>query len=69
MQKNFLGVKARWKNYTFQGLPATVAVFCVLLFPEQGEEGIAASFGTTAFVILALPDSFSTQPHTRPNAS
>jgi CBS-domain-containing membrane protein len=62
IREEFLEVKAYWKNYVFQSLLATGAVFCVLLFLEHGEEVIVASLGATAFVVFALPDSFSAKP-------
>ena len=62
IREELLEVKAYWKNYVFQSLLATLAVFCVLLFLEPGEEVIIASLGATAFIIFALPDSFSAQP-------
>jgi CBS-domain-containing membrane protein len=55
-------VKTHWKNYVFQSLLATVSLFCVLIFLEQGEEVIVASLGATAFVVFALPNSLTAQP-------
>ena len=55
-------VKTHWKNYVFQSLLATVSLFCVLIFLEQGEEVIVASLGATAFVVFALPNNISAQP-------
>ena len=55
-------VKQYWRNYVFQSLLATVALFCVLIFLEQGEQVIVASLGATAFVVFALPNSFTAQP-------
>lgn len=54
--------KQHWRNYVFQSLLATVSVFCVLIFLEQGEEIIIASLGATAFVVFALPDKVTAQP-------
>jgi CBS-domain-containing membrane protein len=54
--------KDYWKNYVFQSLLATVSLFCVLVFLEQGEEIIVASLGATAFVVFALPNKFTAYP-------
>lgn len=62
IREEFLEVKAYWRNYVFQSLLATISVFCVLLFLEHGEEVIIASLGASAFIVFALPDSFSAQP-------
>jgi CBS domain-containing membrane protein len=55
-------VKEYWKNYVFQSLLATVSLFCVLIFLEQGEQVIVASLGATAFVVFALPNKFTAYP-------
>lgn len=55
-------VRMHWKNYVLQSLLATVSVFCVLIFLEQGEKVIVASLGATAFVVFALPNNISAQP-------
>ena len=55
-------VQSHWRNYVFQSLLATISVFCVLVFLEQGEEVIVASLGATAFVVFALPNNLSAQP-------
>lgn len=55
-------VKTHWRNYVFQNLLATVSLFCVLIFLEQGEEVIVASLGATAFVVFALPNNLTAQP-------
>ena len=55
-------VKAHWKNYVFQSLLATMSLFCVLIFLEQGEKVIVASLGATAFVVFALPNNLTAQP-------
>ena len=62
IREEFLEVKAYWRNYVFQSLLATASLFCVLLFLEQGEQIIVASLGATAFVVFALPNSFTAQP-------
>ena len=51
-----------WRNYVFQSLLATVSLFCVLIFLEQGEQVIVASLGATAFVVFALPNNLTAQP-------
>lgn len=59
-------VTSHWRNYVFQSLLATSAIFCVLLFLEHADEGkevVVASLGATAFVVFALPNSFSAQPY------
>ncbi|MDH4201754.1 MAG: HPP family protein [Phycisphaerae bacterium] len=55
-------VRAHWKNYLLQSLLATVSLFCVLIFLEQGEQVIVASLGATAFVVFAMPNNISAQP-------
>jgi CBS domain-containing membrane protein len=55
-------VKEYWRNYVFQSLLATVSLFCVLIFLEQGEQVIVASLGATAFVVFALPNNLTAQP-------
>ena len=51
-----------WRNYVFQSLLATMSLFCVLIFLEQGEQVIVASLGATAFVVFALPNNLTAQP-------
>ena len=55
-------VKSHWRNYIFQSLLATVSLFCVLVFLEQGSEVIVASLGATAFVVFALPNNLTAGP-------
>lgn len=54
-------VKLYWKNYVFQSLMATAALFAVLIFIEN-EEVIIASLGATAFVVFAMPNNITAQP-------
>jgi len=62
IREELLEVKAYWRNYVFQSLLATASLFCVLIFLEQGEKVIVASLGATAFIVFALPNSFTAQP-------
>ncbi len=55
--------KLHWKNYVFQSLFATLAVFIVILFLNiKREPVIIASIGATAFIIFALPNSLTAKP-------
>ena len=45
-----------WRNYVFQSLLATMSLFCVLIFLEQGEQVIVAS------LVFALPNNLTAQP-------
>lgn len=65
IREEILEVRSHWRNYVFQSLLATCAVFSVLLFLEHAEEGkevVVASLGATAFLVFALPNSFTAQP-------
>ena len=62
IKEEILEVKSHWRNYVFQSLLATVSLFCVLIFLEQGEQVIVASLGATAFVVFALPNNLTAQP-------
>lgn len=55
-------VRLHWRNYVYQCLLASISMFFILLFLEQGEEVIMASLGATAFVVFALPEKVTAQP-------
>jgi len=48
-----------WRNYVFQSLFATFAIFIVLLYLGLQEAVIIASLGATAFVVFAMPKSIT----------
>lgn len=55
--------KLHWKNYVFQSLFATFAIFLVLLLLNiRREPVIIASIGATTFIIFALPNSITARP-------
>lgn len=55
--------KSHWKNYVFQSLFATLAIFIVILVLNiKREPVIIASIGATAFIIFALPTSITAKP-------
>jgi len=52
-----------YKNYIFQCFLATVSIFMILLFLNVFDEAaLIASLGATAFIIFALPSTYSSQP-------
>ena len=54
--------RAHWKNYVFQSLLATIAVFIIFWALGVREAVIIASLGATSFVIFALPHSLMAKP-------
>ncbi|MCK5147964.1 HPP family protein [bacterium] len=46
-----------WKAYVFQSMFATIVMFLVLLFLTLQNAVVAASVGSSAFVVFAMPDS------------
>jgi len=44
-----------WRNYVFQRLFATFAIFIVLLYLGLQEAVIIASIGASAFIVFAMP--------------
>lgn len=55
--------KLHWKNYVFQSLVATFAVFIVILVLNINREPIIiASIGATVFIIFALPNTLTAKP-------
>jgi len=54
--------KSYWKNYVFQSLFATFALFIVLLFLSLEHAVIIASIGATAFIVFAMPKSVTAKP-------
>ena len=61
MRKPFSGVDKEfrpfWRNYVFQSLLATLAVFVALLLFSMQHPVIIASVGATAFIVFARPKS------------
>ncbi len=55
-------VRRYWRNYVFQSLLATVAIFVVLLVLSLQEAVVIASIGATAFIVFAMPESVTAQP-------
>jgi len=51
-----------WKNYVFQSLFATLAIFIVLLFLSLQHAVIIASIGATTFIVFAMPKNITAQP-------
>jgi CBS-domain-containing membrane protein len=51
--------RLHWKNYVFQSLFATVAVFVVLYFLTLQNAVIIASIGATAFIVFAMPKALT----------
>lgn len=52
-------LKLSWKNYVFQSLFATLAIFIVLLFLGLQNAVIIASIGSTAFIVFAMPKNIT----------
>ncbi len=55
MRKMIDEFRLHWKNYVFQSLFATLAVFIVLYFLSLQDAVIIASLGATAFIVFAMP--------------
>jgi CBS-domain-containing membrane protein len=55
-------LKLFWKNYVFQSLFATLAIFIVLLFLNLQHVVIIASIGATTFIIFAMPNYITAKP-------
>jgi CBS-domain-containing membrane protein len=51
--------RLHWKNYVFQSLFATLAVFVVLYFLTLQNAVIIASIGATAFIVFAMPKALT----------
>jgi CBS-domain-containing membrane protein len=52
-----------WKNYVFQSLFATFAVFILLLsLNTRDDAAIIASLGASAFIIFAMPKYITARP-------
>ena len=51
--------RLHWRNYVFQSLFATVAVFVVLYFLTLQNAVIIASIGATAFIVFAMPKALT----------
>ncbi len=51
-----------WRNYVFQSLLATVAIFVVLLVLSLQQAVVVASIGATAFIVFAMPKNVTAQP-------
>jgi CBS-domain-containing membrane protein len=51
--------RLHWKNYVFQSLFATLAVFVVLYFLSLQNAVIIASLGATAFIVFAMPKALT----------
>jgi len=51
-----------WRNYVFQSLFATCAIFIVFLFLGLQHMVIIASIGATAFIVFAMPKSITAKP-------
>jgi CBS-domain-containing membrane protein len=54
--------RIHWRNYVFQSLFATLAVFIVLYFLSLQDAVIIASLGATAFIVFAMPGYITAQP-------
>ncbi len=48
-----------WRNYVFQSLFATLAVFVVLYFLTLQNAVIIASLGASAFIVFAMPKALT----------
>ena len=51
--------RQHWRNYVFQSLFATLAVFVVLYFLTLQNAVIIASLGATAFIVFAMPKALT----------
>lgn len=54
--------RQHWRNYVFQSLFATLAVFVVLYFLTLQNAVIIASLGASAFIVFAMPGYLTAQP-------
>jgi len=55
--------KEYWKNYVFQSLFATLAIFFILLSLSFREDAvIIASLGATTFIVFAMPKQITAKP-------
>jgi CBS-domain-containing membrane protein len=52
-------VRLLWKSYILQSLFATAVIFIMLLFLSIEHAVIIASMGLTAFIVFAMPGSFT----------
>jgi len=59
MKKSLEEFKLHWKNYVFQSLFATFAVFLVFWALTLRNAVVVASLGSTAFVIFAMPNQIT----------
>jgi len=55
--RHYFELKKHWKNYLFQSLFATLTMLIVLIFMTLHNEVVAASIGSSAFVVFAMPRS------------
>ncbi|OHE59734.1 MAG: hypothetical protein A2Z47_16355 [Thermodesulfovibrio sp. RBG_19FT_COMBO_42_12] len=60
--KSIEELRVFWKNYVFQSLFATLAIFIVLLFLNLQHVVIIASIGATTFIIFAMPNYITAKP-------
>jgi CBS-domain-containing membrane protein len=51
-----------WKNYLYQSFMAAVVLFLVLWLLNMQHVVVIASIGSTAFIIFAMPRSFTAAP-------
>jgi len=56
--KSIEELRVFWKNYVFQSLFATLAIFIVLLFLNLQHVVIIASIGATTFILFASDFSY-----------
>lgn len=51
-----------WKHYVFQSMFATAVMIIVLIFMTLHNAVVAASVGSSAFVVFAMPNSIPARP-------
>lgn len=54
--------KLYWKNYIFQSLFATIAIFILLFLLSLQNAVIIASVAATAFIVFVLPKNITARP-------
>lgn len=55
-------LKKYWKNYVFQSLLATGAIFAVFIFLKLQNAVITASIGASTFIVFAMPNDVAAKP-------
>jgi len=59
VRKMIVEFRQHWRNYVFQSLFATLAVFVVLYFLTLQNAVIIASLGASAFIVFAMPKALT----------